>query len=177
MTSLDPPPCASHAPAVGGFIGPYLLGRLSDRADGGFTAAMVMLACFLGASGTCLLLFPAPGQRPSDGARDWEQASDDDSGSQVGLQGAVASDGAAEDEEGAPLAGGRSSGEHAVWGGAAADEGEGRSQWRQQQWELQRERLRGAGSGSSRSRSLSRKGSRGEMEFQPILPAQGDRSS
>ncbi|EFN55132.1 hypothetical protein CHLNCDRAFT_134195 [Chlorella variabilis] len=49
--------------AVGGFIGPYLLGVLSDRGDGGFGTAMLVLACFLLVSGTLILLFPAPGHR------------------------------------------------------------------------------------------------------------------
>ncbi|KAI3428732.1 hypothetical protein D9Q98_007556 [Chlorella vulgaris] len=49
--------------AVGGFIGPYLLGVLSERGDGGFGTAMLVLACFLLVAGTCILLFPAPGRR------------------------------------------------------------------------------------------------------------------
>ncbi|KAL4428103.1 hypothetical protein ABPG75_002192 [Micractinium tetrahymenae] len=159
--------------AVGGFIGPFLLGRLSDRADGGFTAAMVMLACFLGASGTCLLLFPAPGHRPSEGGRDKERPSDDGSSHAILPHGGLGADGA--EEEGVPLAGGSSSGEHAGWGSAAAVADEEHPPWRQQQREQQMERLRGVGSSSGRS--LSRKGSRGDLEFQPILPAAGQRSA
>ena len=55
--------------AVGGFIGPYLLGILTDRADGGFTPAFATLAAFLAASGTGILCFPAPGHTP-----DWSTA-------------------------------------------------------------------------------------------------------
>ncbi len=172
--SLALPALAPLVSAVGGFIGPFLLGRLSDRADGGFTAAMVMLACFLGASGTCLLLFPAPGQRPGEGAGDKEQAANG-GGGHTHLPAALTVDDADQEEgEAVPLAGHTSNGEHAGWGSAAAGPDE-HSQRRQQQRELQRERLRGVGSGSSRS--LSQKGSRGDLEFQPILQGRSDRSS
>ncbi|PRW44580.1 MFS general substrate transporter [Chlorella sorokiniana] len=47
--------------AVGGFIGPWMLGLLTSRQDGGLAPAFLALAAFLAAAGTCLLLFPAPG--------------------------------------------------------------------------------------------------------------------
>jgi hypothetical protein len=47
--------------AVGGFIGPYLLGLLGG--GGGFGTAMLVLACFLLVAGCLILLFPAPGHR------------------------------------------------------------------------------------------------------------------
>lgn len=173
---LEPHHSGPLVAAVGGFIGPYLLGRLSDRADGGFTAAMVTLACFLCASGAGLLLFPAPGQRPSEETRGKERAGNDSS-SRAGLQAIPSGDAAEDDEdggEGLPLAG-SSSGERAGWGGLGAPSGE--EQWEEQQREQQRGRHRGGGAGGGSSRSLSQKGSRGSLEFQPILALQGEHSS
>ncbi|KAI7845687.1 hypothetical protein COHA_000801 [Chlorella ohadii] len=48
--------------AVGGFIGPWMLGLLTSRQDGGLAPAFLALAAFLAAAGTGLLLFPAPGR-------------------------------------------------------------------------------------------------------------------
>ena len=60
--------CAHTAPLLHPLpshtAGPFVLGRLTDRADGGFSAAMAMLAAFLVTAGTLILVFPAPGQRP-----------------------------------------------------------------------------------------------------------------
>lgn len=55
------PPLLPAAGAVGGFIGPYMLGLLSDRSDGGFSTAFYVLAAFLGVAGAAILAFPAPG--------------------------------------------------------------------------------------------------------------------
>ena len=48
--------------AVGGFIGPSLVGLLTDR-GGGFAPAMLVLAAFLVVAGCLILAFPAPGRR------------------------------------------------------------------------------------------------------------------
>ncbi|GAB4813303.1 hypothetical protein N2152v2_000349 [Parachlorella kessleri] len=47
--------------AVGGFLGPYMLGLLAGG-DGGYEAAMRLLALLLALSGGLILVFPAPGK-------------------------------------------------------------------------------------------------------------------
>jgi hypothetical protein len=134
---------------VGGFIGPYLLGVLSDRADGGFGTAMLVLAAFLLISGTLILLFPAPGRRePALGGGGGRLK-----GSELG-----------EAEDGSIINGGSGR------SGSGDLEEEGREPWlqqpphrQQQQQQLQRERLKGGSSS----------GKLAELECQPILPARG----
>lgn len=141
-----------------------MLGRLSDRADGGFNAAMYMLACFLAASGSLILLFPAPGQRE----RAKERISLDESGN--GGYVADGSGGSGGDEEVGEEGGGGASGatsgrgsagEEAEWGKLPGVQAERSPSWQQRQQQRRRERGKG-GLGSG--------GSTGELEFQPILP-------
>ena len=47
--------------SAGGFLGPFLLGLLTDRSDGGLAPSFLALAACLFAAGTLILCFPAPG--------------------------------------------------------------------------------------------------------------------
>lgn len=143
--------------AVGGFIGPYMLGLLSDRGDGGFSTAMLALAAFLLVAGTGILLFPAPGRREEEPA------------APLGLKPSEASEYAALALEERParylgLDGGGDDADEEEGGGGGDPrlEGPRRSGWQ----------VRHAHPGSSSSASqLS------EMEFQPIVgKADGGRS-
>jgi hypothetical protein len=140
--------------AVGGFIGPYLLGVLSDRADGGFGTAMLVLAAFLLVSGTLILLFPAPGRRePALGS----------------IGGILKGSELEEAEDGSMINGGSGrSGSSDFRSGSGDLEEEGQEPWLQQpphrqQPQQQHERLRGGSSS----------GKLAELECQPILPARG----
>lgn len=53
--------------AVGGFLGPYVLGLLTDRKGGGLGPSFLFLACCLFAAGAALLAFPAPGHQDPAG--------------------------------------------------------------------------------------------------------------
>jgi len=157
---------------VGGFIGPFVLGKLSDRADGGFTAAMLLLGTFLCVSGSLILLFPAPGRRP-----DVKERSSDVSES---LRAAAAAEEDGEEDGGMGMGGSGSGigsgglgGSAALngagsceaveqqWGSSSMDGAEGEGSWRRQQ-QRERERLRGSSAAGSTA---------SEVECQPILPA------
>ncbi|KAK2080163.1 hypothetical protein QBZ16_000016 [Prototheca wickerhamii] len=50
--------------SLGGFLGPYAIGLITQRAPGGLAAPMLFMAGLLLAAGVAVLLFPVPDQRP-----------------------------------------------------------------------------------------------------------------